>query len=58
MRRGKALLTILKNPSDDMLMDVVMAVQNGNWDARMAYYMKLELDRPVPRYMNFVCSRG
>lgn len=39
-------------------MDVAIAVQNGNWDARMAYYMKLELDRPVPRYRHTKASAG
>ena len=48
----------LKNPSDDTLMDVVMAVQNGNWDARMAYYMKLELDRPIPRHRYTTAGAG
>ena len=33
----------LEHPSDDALMDVAMAVKDGNWDAQMVRYMKLEL---------------
>ena len=48
----------LEHPSDDALMDVVMAVENGNWDAKMVRYMKLELDRPAPRHLHTTAGDG
>ena len=39
----------LDHPSDESLMDVVMAVENGYWDGDMVRYMTLELDRETPR---------
>ena len=48
----------LEHPSDDTLMDVVMSVKDGNWDAKMVRYMKLELDRPVPRRLHTTAGDG
>ena len=48
----------LEHPSDDALMDVVMAVENGYWDAKMVRYLKTELDRSAPRHLHTTAGDG
>ena len=48
----------LEHPSDDALMDVVMAVENGYWNAKMVRYLKTELDRSAPRHLHTTAGDG